>query len=168
MRGRPPVPTALKLVRGNPGKRALNDQEPEIPVADASIKPPEHLNEIARREWVRMAHTLVTSRVLTEGDLAVFEAYCVYYAEFVHYSLEMRDTKPYAIIRKLDKNGKEIPNAFYIEWHPARTMRDAAWNNYLKAAAQLGLTPSARSRVRKEIEDFGVHDRTSLRARLRS
>ena len=29
MRGRKPVPTALKKLRGNPGKRPLNDAEPK-------------------------------------------------------------------------------------------------------------------------------------------
>ena len=29
MRGRPPLPTAVKEANGNPGKRALNHDEPE-------------------------------------------------------------------------------------------------------------------------------------------
>src|SRR6185312_2686519 len=49
MRGRKPKPSALKLLAGNPGKRALNKREPrprrEIP------SPPAHLSDGARTAW---------------------------------------------------------------------------------------------------------------------
>ena len=32
MRGRPPVPTNIKILMGNPGHRPLNNQEPQLPI----------------------------------------------------------------------------------------------------------------------------------------
>ena len=52
MRGRKPKPTDQKRLEGNPGKRQLNDQEPEPEVAIPDC--PEHLDPEARAEWQRV------------------------------------------------------------------------------------------------------------------
>ena len=43
MRGRKPVPTRLKVIRGNPGKRALNKNEPQP--AGELADPPDWMSE---------------------------------------------------------------------------------------------------------------------------
>ena len=53
-RGRKPTPTHLKLVRGNPGKRALPKKGTEIPVVVEEVTPPEFLSTDAKVEWGRM------------------------------------------------------------------------------------------------------------------
>jgi phage terminase small subunit len=61
MAGRRPEPTALKELAGNPGKRALNTNEPQpggIP------KCPPHLDKIAKAEWKRIAAELTTLGLL--------------------------------------------------------------------------------------------------------
>lgn len=58
IRGRPPTPTALHKLRGNPGKRARNDREPEPPAF-----------AVVGRTWVwrrpTLAHVLVALTVGT-------------------------------------------------------------------------------------------------------
>ena len=49
MRGRKPIATHLKLLRGNPGKRALNKNEP-LPIGDL-VDPPEWLTEQQKVAW---------------------------------------------------------------------------------------------------------------------
>jgi hypothetical protein len=49
MRGRKPVPRHLKVLRGNPGKRRLNDAEP-MPLGGL-IDPPEWLTESQKAGW---------------------------------------------------------------------------------------------------------------------
>ncbi len=71
MRGRKPVPTALKVVRGNPGKRALNTREAE-PAPPATLTPPDWLAEDAKREWADKAPMLHRLGLLTEADLDAF------------------------------------------------------------------------------------------------
>ncbi len=49
MRGRKPVPTYLKVIRGNPGKRPLNENEP---VPDGALAdPPEWMSESQKAGW---------------------------------------------------------------------------------------------------------------------
>jgi P27 family predicted phage terminase small subunit len=78
MRGRRPKPTRLKVLTGNPGKRALNDGEPrpEIAIPDC----PEELGETARREWNRLVGELAALKLLTNFDRASLAAYCGAYA----------------------------------------------------------------------------------------
>jgi phage terminase small subunit len=57
MSGPPPIPLQLRLLRGNPGKRALG-AEPEPTVAPACPDPLEHLGAYARDEWWRVAPEL--------------------------------------------------------------------------------------------------------------
>ena len=54
--GRKPKPTSLKVLEGNPGKRALNDTEPK-PEKKAP-KCPTWLNKEAKKEWKRIATEL--------------------------------------------------------------------------------------------------------------
>src|SRR3990167_4908977 len=64
MRGRKPVPTHLKLLRGNPGRRPINDQEPQ---PDAIfLDPPQDLSEVARKEWGRVARDLFDLGIVTK------------------------------------------------------------------------------------------------------
>ena len=68
MRGRRPKPTRLKVLTGNPGKRALNESEP-TPEPNVPDCPPE-LGEVARREWNRLAAELGALRIITNLDRA--------------------------------------------------------------------------------------------------
>ena len=73
-RGPKPTPTVLKLARGNPGKRKLNMDEPELALEDAEA--PADLKGEALLEWNRLAGELVAAGVLTTGDRALFKTYC--------------------------------------------------------------------------------------------
>ena len=78
MRGRKPTPTRLKIITGNPGKRALNYDEPR-PDVEIPECPPE-LSPAAQREWQRLVGDLAALRLLTNLDRAALAAYCGSYA----------------------------------------------------------------------------------------
>ena len=80
MRGRKSKPTRLKLLEGNPGRRPLNDQEPQ-PEA-ALLEPPPELPKLARAEWQRLAGKLYDLGMLTHLDQTILEAYCYSYAKW--------------------------------------------------------------------------------------
>lgn len=75
MVGRRPVPTALKVLRGNPGQRRLNAHEP-IPPPPATADPPADLPEAARVIWQAHAPELVRLGVLTVVDRDEFALGC--------------------------------------------------------------------------------------------
>lgn len=66
MRGRRPVPTRMKVLTGNPGKRPLNEYEPQ-PEPTIPDCPPQ-LGPIAREEWDRLIGELASLRIITALD----------------------------------------------------------------------------------------------------
>jgi hypothetical protein len=80
MRGRKPTPTDLKVLRGNPGHRPLNPDEPALPPvnADTFDSPPIELagDAAASGEWSRLAPMLRTARQVTEAERGSLIALC--------------------------------------------------------------------------------------------
>jgi P27 family predicted phage terminase small subunit len=133
MRGRKPKPTYLKLISGNPGRRPLNENEPAPRLALPSVPP--HLSDEAKVEWGRVANEMYDLGMLTHLDRAVLASYCQYYATWCKFT-ELADRHP------LMKGSKGQPVvSSYMK------LANQAYQNMLKAAVELGITPSARSRV---------------------
>ena len=79
MRGRPRTPTALRILRGNPGHRTLPKGEPQ---PKAGAHPPPWLSVAARKEWDRLAPMLERLGVLTEADADALGQLCAARAVF--------------------------------------------------------------------------------------
>lgn len=141
-RGRKPKPTHLKLVTGNPGKRALNKGEP-TPRLDLPMPPP-HLSDEAKVEWGRVSQELYDCGLLSTVDRAALAAYCQAYARWV--TAEKAITKMAEsdaltsglLIRT--SNGNAIQN-------PLVGTANKAMKDMVYYAAEFGMTPSARSRI---------------------
>lgn len=80
MTGRPSKPTALKLLAGNPGKRPLNDLEPNPGALD--LTPPAELSADAVPQWNRIAPMLAQCGVLKQSDRDILAHYCEAYVVF--------------------------------------------------------------------------------------
>jgi len=59
---RPTIPTAIKVCRGNPGKRAINIHEPKPP--PAALSPPAILGDAGVEKWNDIAPLLSRMGVL--------------------------------------------------------------------------------------------------------
>jgi phage terminase small subunit len=77
---RHPTPTSLKILRGNPGNRPLNDAEPVPP--PANLTPPRNLTGLALEKWVEMAELLFSMGVFTQADRHPLERYCLMYEQW--------------------------------------------------------------------------------------
>lgn len=137
--GRPPKPTALKLLQGNPGKRQLNESEPK-PRALSTADAPEWLDELSREFWDRHAPELVKLGLLTELDVAEFAAACQQHA--LYSRLVAR------ILRApFGKMAKELS-----------TRQDRALANRDRILARFGFDPASRSKMsvapQKETDEF--------------
>lgn len=135
MRGAKPQPTALRLARGNPGRRPLNLREPQHDALDVTC-PDMLVDPVARAEWDRLAVVLRDRGHLTMVDRATFVGYCLKVAQWQ--ALETEAAKHPFIVRA--QSGYPMPN-------PALVMANKVFTLVLKAAAELGITPSSRSRV---------------------
>jgi P27 family predicted phage terminase small subunit len=134
----------LKLLRGNPGRRPLNKNEPE-PSAPLEPPPaPEFLSDYACAEWDRIAKELFRLRLLTGFDIAPLAAYCEAYAAWrtaVEKLKEAAARDPVAAaLTVTTRHGGVMQNPLFL------SMRQAA-NDMVRYASEFGFTPAARSRV---------------------
>ncbi len=134
MRGRKPKPTALKLVDGNPGKRPIRGAEPKPPTALPTC--PAHLSPTAKTEWRRLARILNEIGLLTQIDRTVLAAYCQAYGRWVGAERRLAETPPLL----------KTP-AGYVQVSPWITISNKQVELMTRLMAELGLTPSARSRL---------------------
>lgn len=140
MRGRKPKPTKIKELEGNPGKRALNKKEPKPELLIPSC--PAHLKGEARKEWNRIVKELHALGILTNVDRAALVVYCTAWADYVK-ACNKLEKEGYVIIS--DKGG--------MYQNPWVALQKRSMDQIMRFAAEFGMTPSSRSRVRVEKED---------------
>ena len=139
MKGRKPVPTHLKVIRGNPGKRKLNKNEP-LPIGDL-VDAPEWMAESQRQNW-NYAVENAPKGLLKKLDRSVLVAWTV--AEDLH-RRSSEQVEKFGILTKAPNTGLPMQSPYLpVVNKQAQIM--------LKAAELLGFTPASRSRV-QIIED---------------
>lgn len=139
MRGRKPKPTAVKVLEGNPGKRALNLDEPKFKTQIPTCPP--HLSSNAKTEWRRITKLLHQAGLLTNVDRGALAGYCAAYARWAEAERELKKPGIQWII-ETDK-GNLVQN-------PLIGIANKSMILMLKFATEFGMTPSARSRVKAE------------------
>ncbi len=133
-RGRPPKPTAIKVLEGNPGKRPLNKNEPKP--KKIAPKCPSWLEPDAKKEWKRLSKELETMGLLTQVDMAVFAGYCQAYARW-------KEAEEF-----ISKHGSILKtNSGYIQQIPQVSIAQQNLKQMRSLCSELGLSPSARSRL---------------------
>ncbi len=132
---RKPKPSALKRLTGNPGKRKWNTDEPnfEVAIPDA----PGHLDDIALSEWTRITQELAAKQVITEVDMTILALYCETFSEWIMLNNLLKNQ---AIVKEY-KSGAEYVNLLIGQRRSARM-------ELSKYAAELGITPSSRTKVK--------------------
>lgn len=136
MRGRKPVPTVLKLLRGNPGKRAINPDEP-LPNPLPTQCPEELDDPVAQEEWRRTIVPAIEIGQITAQERTEAIAHCELWATW---RSQIAEAKKHPHVVAVGPNKHPMPN-------PARGMANKTLLLLIKVDADLGLTPSARSRV---------------------
>lgn len=120
-------PTALRILEGNPGKRPLNQREPQPqPIAD--MKPPAYLDKEARACWRRNAPKLVAMGVLTDADVDEFILYCQAWSRY---------RTACALLA--------VASTF--DYRQAAGVVERAEHAVRMLAAEFGMNPAARSRL---------------------
>ena len=90
-KGRKPLPTALKVLEGDRGKgrRPINKEEPTPP--QENVKCPAWLMPEAKKEWKRLAPSLIAMGILTEHDMEAFAGLCTAGSPGIHCPAEPED-----------------------------------------------------------------------------
>ena len=136
--GTRPKPTRLKLLAGNPGRRPLNECEPQPVLPPSLPKPPKHLSRDGREEWLRVGGILLRSRVLTEADLTALSAYATFYGRWMQAELEI---KRKGILVPAGK-GSDVRVQ-----NPMLAVANKAFQQMSQLLGEFGLTPSSRTRI---------------------
>jgi P27 family predicted phage terminase small subunit len=134
MRGRKPTPTALKLLRGNPGRRPINPNEPKPPAG--RLTPPTWLTGAAATKWRRLAPELLKHGLFSTADRDALAVYCQTFAQWREAEAEI---KKHGMVVK-GRDGGPVTS-------PYVGIRDRARVYLLRWWEQFGMTPSARVRV---------------------
>ena len=144
MPGPPKTPTVVRLMRGNPGRRPINRNEPRPTRGEAVPEPPEYLLPYAVDEWRRVAPELWHMGVLTVLDLTLFAAYCQSYArwrlaEEALAGMATRDPVTHGLlVRTIEGNARRNPLV--------KVAADAA-RDMVTYAGQFGMGAAARARI---------------------
>jgi len=137
-RGTKPKPTRLKLLTGNPGKRALNEREPQPTLVASLPKPPRHLSADGREEWLRVGDFLLRTRVLTEADLTALSAYATFYGRWMTAECEIK--------RKGILVPAAVKSKFRVQ-NPMLAVANKAFQQMSQLLGEFGLTPSSRTGI---------------------
>jgi len=134
MKGGKPKPTVLKLLQGNPGKRAINKKEPQS--GPGRIRAPSELSPEGKKHFRKMAATLRRSQLYTELDTHALALLAEAYATWC------------LAQRHIQEDGMLTTNAegTTIQSPWARIASTTARQIH-SLLAEFGMTPSSRSRV---------------------
>ena len=132
--GQQPVPTALKILRGNPGHQRIDPREPKIPTADLS-EPTDLLDENGLKEWRRLLPILFPAGLATAADRAGLIGYCDLWSRWIELGRRLR-SEGTVVTRK----GIPAPSRYlgaYLE----------VFKQLRGCMAEFGLTPASRTRI---------------------
>jgi len=151
-------PTAIKKLEGNPGKRPLNQLEPQPEIEKPSC--PAWLCYEAKVEWKRIVPKLMTLGLLTRVDRAALAAYCQAYgrwakAEKALKAIEDKFEGAFNINSGSGLCYQTMPNGNWVT-HPLVHIANRAMEQMKAFLAEFGMTPAARTRIsvnKSESED---------------
>ena len=139
IRGRKPKPTGLKLVAGTDRADRRNSAEPK---PDLSIpNPPAHLADAGKVEWGRVCEQLYRLGILSELDRAALAIYCQAYARWAQAETDLAEGGGQLVLETV--SGNLIQN-------PLVGIANKAMADLSKYAADFGMNPSARSRIKAD------------------
>jgi len=143
-KGRPPKPTNLKVLEGNPGKRPLPENEPKPkPIPP---KCPSWLNREGKKMWKQLAPELDRLGLLTMVDGQAFAAACQSWGIWVECERFMKKHG-----RTYEYTNKEGYTNL-IE-RPEVKIGQKALAEFRAFCSEFGLTPAARTRIEVKLLD---------------
>jgi len=128
------VPTQLKIIRGNPGKRKLNAKEPK-PVGDLK-EPPAHFDEELRAVWTYAIEN-APAGLLKKIDSSVLEAWC---CSHVLHRKAVSEVRRFGLLMKAPNTGLPIQSPYLPVVNKQAFIM-------MRAIDHLGFSPASRTRI---------------------
>ena len=143
-RGPAPEPTTLKLLKGNPGRRPINDREPRP--KRRRPRCPQWLDADAKATWKQLVPELEQMGVLTRIDGNALARYCVLWSRWKRAE------------QFIAKHGEAYPikdekgNLKDLHQFPQVGVANKLAVQLTRLEQEFGMTPSARTRIRVEAQ----------------
>jgi P27 family predicted phage terminase small subunit len=138
VRGRKPLASAIKEASGafahDPQRR--NKSEPKAKQGWPDMPDIIKADEIAKRKWNHVCKLLDEMNLLTTADSDLLEQYCLDYSQFRWLWEQVREGN----VTELNDRGNASTKPAAVQIHKYQ-------DRLLKRESELGLTPSARSRL---------------------
>lgn len=134
MPGPPPIPTNIKLLRGNPGHQKIHP-EPKPTRTAKPPSPPRSLVGYARVEWNRVIVEAHALGLVTDVDIHALAAYCDACQRWDAARTEM-EGQPLTIATKMGRQANPL----------IKIVREAA-QDMVKFGGEFGFTAVARARI---------------------
>jgi len=131
-KGPPPKPTKLRALEGNPGKRPLNEKEPQ---PRGPLVKPDFITGEAGKEWDRVVGSMPDG-LYTSADAPSLAVYCVAWVLFRNALAQVAKEGMTAI----GSMGQKIS-------HPSLAIIAKESEIILRAGDRLGMSPAARARL---------------------
>ena len=136
MKGRKPIPTAIKEMKGTIEKSRILPNEMIVTINNEIPDAPEDLNSEAQKLWNEVCHELKNNGLLANVDLGLVEAYCAELAQYKEAIRQIKRTSP--LIKS--------PSG-YAMVSPWQTIRRQSLKAAMDLGQLFGVTPSARTRI---------------------
>lgn len=143
-RGPLPKPAALKLLEGNPGKRALDLSDGVNPRVEVPSMP-KHLGVEARKEWKRVTPLLEELGLVSGLDRAALGLYCQAFGR-----LAELETAFNGQVDLLVADGKKYADAVFDASHTVTP------SGYAQMSVLVQLIKSHREQVNRYLMHFGL------------
>ncbi|WP_081377963.1 P27 family phage terminase small subunit [Piscirickettsia salmonis] len=140
--GRKPKPTKIKKITGNPGCRKLNEHEPKP--QDGVAICPGYFDEIAKGAFESAVSDLEYMHIKTASFQKQLEIYASAYSDWRQLS---------AVIEQKGRTFETTTQAGDTMYRsrPEVAQRNEAWKQVKASLSELGLTPTAISRLNAQV-----------------
>jgi P27 family predicted phage terminase small subunit len=136
---RGPIPKTLKAkqLAGNPSKELLDHREPKPRAGEPTV--PSTLGPVGRSLWRELVAEMTELKTLATADKRLLELACRAHEDHLQASA--------LLASKGLTYESSTPTGVIVRPRPEVAMRTDSWKRFLKALAELGLTPMSRGRV---------------------
>ena len=141
--GRNPLPDKIKKIRGTDQPCRLNPDQPEFTLVTDAGPAPDFLGQYGKLIFDTVCKELIGAGILQNVDIELVILLADQYDDYFGAVQELK-TKKYIV----DFNGNKKLN-------PAWRIKNMAGQKIIQLSAQLGLSPSARQRLRMIKTDKG-------------
>lgn len=137
MAGRKNAPTALHILKGNPGRRNLKARAArEMEPPEMTDVAPDFFSDSAKKAWGILTPMLKQQGILKETDIAAYQILCESYGRWMLLTEKIKDN----FFVKNKSTG-------LVEVNPLVRLQDEAFKKVARMIPEFGISPAARSKV---------------------